>query len=47
MVNDATSTLLAHVPAATLNAIADSGDFELPVSGDDLAFARAEPSFDV
>jgi len=40
--HDATGALLGNVPVRTLNAIAEASDFEMPISGDDLAFAQAD-----
>lgn len=37
-----TCVLLASLPAETLNQLAEDGDFEAPVSGDDIAFLRAD-----
>lgn len=40
--HEATSTLLAQLPVATLNAMTEDADISFPVSGDDLAFMRAD-----
>lgn len=40
--SDATSVLLAHLPVRRLNELAAEDRFEAPVSGDDLAYRRAE-----
>jgi hypothetical protein len=37
-----TSVLLASLPAERLNQLAEDGAFEAPVSGDDIAFLRAD-----
>lgn len=39
---DATAALLTGLDARTLNGLAEQTDFELPVSGDDLAIALAD-----
>lgn len=40
--SEATSVLLARLPVQRLNELAAEGRFEAPVSGDDLAFERAD-----
>ena len=37
---EAVGALLCHISARALNQIAERGDFEAPVDGDDLAFMR-------
>jgi hypothetical protein len=46
--SEATSVLLARLPVARLNELTAEGRFEAPVSGDDLAFERADlAAFDI
>jgi hypothetical protein len=46
--SEATSVLLARLPVQRLNELAAEGRFEAPVSGDDLAFERADlAAFDI